>query len=268
MSELNSGCPSCNTGFTDCVCIEAERIYDSCCDKECIEDLCVTLDGPECTVDERFKIIKTKSVEVEDVCINVEPTPFNCGFYAIDITYTFRFCFELYEAPCVSPTTICGTSVYSKKAILYGGVGGNSKLFCSEGCGSATPAGTDASAPKACIQITEPIVLDAKLVSAKCSSGCGGCYCEIVPPEPEIPCCCSVPGGKQCINVTIGLFSIIKLTRCVAISIPIYDFCFPKKSCVTTSGESACEVFDKIDFPTNDFFPKALDCGGGSTCCE
>ena len=267
MSEFNCASSS-SGGFSDCVCIEAERIYDSCCDKECIENLCVALDG-SCHVDGAYRIVKARSVEVTDVCLNVEPTPFNCGFYAIDITYTFSFVFDLYETPCGLPTEITGTSIYSKKAILYGGTGGNSRIFCSEGLGSSNPTDSGTSAPRACIQITDPIVLDARLVSANCNNTCGGCVCTIAETDPtEIPCCCQTTGGVQCINVSLGLFSIIKLTRNVAVSVPIYDFCIPKKHCDTSTGESPCDVFSKIDFPTAEFFPPVLECDSSCGCSD
>ena len=45
--------------------------------------------------------------------------------------------------------------------------------------------------------------------------------------------------------------------------IPAFDFCIPDKECVT-SGDNPCELFRKIDFPTDEFFPpKASDCGCG-----
>ena len=39
--------------------------------------------------------------------------------------------------------------------------------------------------------------------------------------------------------------------------IPAYDFCIPDKECVTTT-DNPCELFRKIDFPTNEFFPPRM----------
>ncbi len=70
------------------------------------------------------------------------------------------------------------------------------------------------------------------------------------------------------VYVTIGLFTIVQIVRSVQMLIPAYDFCVPEKECVTTS-DNPCELFRRIDFPTNEFFPpRATDlpdsgCGCG-----
>ena len=40
--------------------------------------------------------------------------------------------------------------------------------------------------------------------------------------------------------------------------VPVYDFCIPDKECVTTNDDP-CELFKKIKFPINEFFPPKLD---------
>ena len=48
--------------------------------------------------------------------------------------------------------------------------------------------------------------------------------------------------------------------------VPVYDFCIPDKECVT-SADDLCELFKKIKFPVNEFFPPRLediDCAGGT----
>jgi len=48
--------------------------------------------------------------------------------------------------------------------------------------------------------------------------------------------------------------------------IPAYDFCIPGKECVTTS-DNPCELFRRIDFPTDEFFPpKVAEHGNGCGC--
>ena len=39
--------------------------------------------------------------------------------------------------------------------------------------------------------------------------------------------------------------------------IPAYDFCIPEKECVTTS-DNPCEMFSRLEFPTNEFFPPTV----------
>ncbi|MEG0614331.1 MAG: hypothetical protein RR540_01135 [Oscillospiraceae bacterium] len=252
-----------NDCFKEAVCIEAQRIFDSCSDKDCLADLPVKLD-PCYEIDENVTIVKSKCVEVSDVCVNVEPIPFNKGFYSVDITYTFRLALETYEKACEAPSIVYGTAVFCKKVILFGSVG-NTKTFCSNGDKFSTTnvCGCEVSLPKACVQVVEPMVLDAKLV---CKSKC---YCENeMMPEMSKNCCqCERPKRRH-ITVTLGLFSVIQLTRAVSVLVPIYDYCIPRKEC-TGLSDSPCEIFDKIKFPTDEFFPPALqsdddDCSCGS----
>jgi hypothetical protein len=52
--------------------------------------------------------------------------------------------------------------------------------------------------------------------------------------------------------------------------IPVYDFCIPEKQCEDTT-DHPCDVFRKIQFPTDEFFPPrqsdCADCFGCGTGC-
>ena len=59
------------------------------------------------------------------------------------------------------------------------------------------------------------------------------------------------------------MFSIVQLEREVPMMIPVYDYCVPDKECVATADDP-CELFRKIKFPVNEFFPPRLtelECG-------
>ena len=53
--------------------------------------------------------------------------------------------------------------------------------------------------------------------------------------------------GNKSVFVTIGLFTIVQITRNVQMLIPAYDFCIPGKECVTTS-DNPCEVIPQNRF--------------------
>ncbi|MDY4813068.1 MAG: hypothetical protein SO152_04370, partial [Ruminococcus sp.] len=59
------------------------------------------------------------------------------------------------------------------------------------------------------------------------------------------------------VYVTIGIFTIVQIERNVQVLIPAYDFCIPEKECVTTS-DNPCEMFSRLEFPTNEFFPPTV----------
>lgn len=64
--------------------------------------------------------------------------------------------------------------------------------------------------------------------------------------------------------VTLGLFTIVQIVRNVQMLIPAYDFCIPEKECTTTS-DNPCEMFRRIEFPTDEFFPPKVGTAAAKT---
>ena len=122
------------------------------------------------------------------------------------------------------------------------------------------------SLPKASVQVAQPVGLSARLCEGRT------CCCE---PCCRIPdCICRRYGGSFCMEntdkvvyATIGIFTIVQIERNVQMMIPAYDFCIPEKECITSS-DNPCELFSRIDFPTNEFFPpKVTDVYGDDHGC-
>ncbi len=256
MSETNSG-----SGFNNSVCIEVMRVFDSCSDKDCLEDLEVYFTS-QSDIDtiESASFIKCKCVEVVNTVFGIEPVPFNRGFYAVDITYTFSVEIEAFEGTACASKTVMGTTSFSKKVILFGS-DGNTRRFSSDDAQTCkiAPGCCYSSLPKASVTVVEPILLDCHLVTRFKNPSCCGDSCEN-------PCCQSpadgiIPSPQGCsraVYVTIGLFSIIQLSRFVTLMVPAADYCVPSKEC-STNTDSPCELFEKIKFPTNEFFPRSLE---------
>ena len=131
MSENREGCgrqvAEC---FRDGVCIHTDQVYDSCREKDCIEDVQVILTrcGQE-IVDDAINV-KVKSAEVIWVFTDLEPVPFNRGFFTVDIKYFFRVTLEVFRG-VGRPTEVEGLATFDKKVILFGSEG-NSKVFSSK----------------------------------------------------------------------------------------------------------------------------------------
>ena len=235
-----------SNNFREAVCIEAQRIFDSCSDKDCLEDLEVIFtDGAAKTIIDNATFIKCKNVEVINTYFTIEPVPFNKGFYSIDITYFFNVVIEAYTSSTTTPQTVSGSAQFCKKVILYGS-DGNAKIFRSDE--TTTPA--PQNLPIATVQVVEPIVLDAKLVTK--TLRCQDCCCPTQSVDPTV----TTPDKR--VFITLGIFSIISLIRPVSLLIPSYDYCIPHKDC-STSNDSPCELFEKIKFPSNEFFPLSLE---------
>ena len=130
MSENHDGCGRQLPSFRDGVCIHTDQVYDSCREKDCIEDIQVILtrSGQE-IVDDAINV-KVKSAEVIWVFTDLEPVPFNRGFFTVDIKYFFRVTLEVFRGVS-RPTEVEGLATFDKKVILFGSEG-NSKVFSSK----------------------------------------------------------------------------------------------------------------------------------------
>ena len=68
------------------------------------------------------------------------------------------------------------------------------------------------------------------------------------------------------VNVTLGMFTVVQLVRNVQMLMPVYDFCVPNKECVS-STDDPCEVFNRIQFPIDEFFPPRELCDNDTATC-
>lgn len=239
MSDYNFASQNgCSSGVP----IKANRVFDSCSDKDCLSCLQVTLDIGELPA--AIRIVKSRCVTVDDVCINVEAVPFNKGFYSVDITFTFTLEILGYEQACTTPTILTGTAYATKNCILYGSESAT-RTFFSDGTapsGSTDDCCNTVNLPTASVSVIEPIVLETKI----------GCAC------PVGDTCCELPsGGQRMVLVTLGLFSVVELTRPVTIMVPTLDYTIPKRECCA-DNESPSEVFEKLKFPQEEFSPLTL----------
>ena len=241
--------------FKEAVCIDAYRIYDSCADKDCLENLRVYFTESGQHIIDQACNVRIKDVNILTVYVDLEPVPFNRGFYSVDLTFFFEINLDVFLSPAACPVNVCGLSVFSKKVILYGSEG-NVKIFSSDDpCfeDSANSINTIRNLPKAICQAAQPIGLSAKV----CCSLEGSCD-----PTCHIPDSISRKYGGEFITrtngnnvyATIGIFTIVQIERNVQMLIPAYDFCIPEKECIPNT-DNPCELFNRLEFPTDEFFP-------------
>ena len=248
----------------EAVCIHTKKIFDSCKDKDCIEDLRVYPTRGCQEVIDRAVSVKAGSAELLYAYIDVEPVSFNRGFYTVDVRYFYRITADAFVG-AARPVEVTGLAVFDKRVILFGSEG-SAKVFSSQAASGALDlqALPGRSNPTAVVESVDPIILSMKLVDV-CE--CRPCDCELT----EIPpCICSCFGsdlnfgseGKR-VYVTLGQFSIIRLERDTQLLMPVYDYCMPEKECdcgSDCSQEDPCEVFRQVKFPVDEFFPPNSSC--------
>jgi len=235
--------------FKEAVCVNTPRIYDSCSSKDCLEDLQVYFTAETQTLINTAVNVKYSDAEVLGVELDVESIPFNRGFYSVDITYTFLLTLDVYQPGGALPTTVQGVAFFTKKVILFGSEGSVRSFRSGEPC---LPQN---GAPTALIQVAEPVCLGLR-------------FCDIARPAPdcayvvsESPCFpepLQTEGQEKFVYVSLGIFSIVQLERNVQMMIPVYDYSVPDKESVSGTAEDPCEIFRRIQFPVNEFFPPRL----------
>lgn len=117
----------------DAVCIDAMRIYDSCANKDCVEDIRVLFPAARQPLVDSATNVRIRDVSVITVYVDLQPIPFNKGFYSVDMTFFFDVAVDLFGGPSSCPVPINGVSIFNKKVVLYGSEG-NVKMFASGRC--------------------------------------------------------------------------------------------------------------------------------------
>lgn len=242
----------------EAVCIHTKKTFDSCKDKDCIEDLRVYPTRGCQEVIDRAVSVKAGCAELLYAYIDVEPVTFNRGFYTVDVRYFYRITADAFVG-AARPVEITGLAVFDKRVILFGSEG-SAKVFTSTGknCGSDIQGLPATTAPTAVVESVDPIILGMKLVEV-CQCRHNDNCCEI----PPAVCACFpeelVTGGDvHRLFVTLGQFSIIRLERDTQLLMPAYDYCMPEKDCdcgCDCRQEDPCELFRKVQFPVGEFFP-------------
>ncbi len=261
--KFRSGALGCEREIKDAVCVHTDKVYDSCKDKDCIEDARVFLTACGQEIIDKAVNVKCRKAEIIWVFPDVEPVPFNRGYYTVDLKFFFKITLDAYLG-VGRPTQVEGLASFDKKVILFGSEG-SAKVFESRYSYDSfdEQLWKKTNMPKAVVEVVDPLCLGAKIVDINDKLCCCGDDIDF----STIPeCVCKIFDGNLVLGgeskrvfVSIGLFSIVKIERNVQLLIPAYDFCVPQKECVASSDDSPCELFEKIQFPFDEFFPPEKD---------
>ena len=242
----------------EAVCIHTSKIYDSCKDKDCLEDLRVYLTASSQSAVDNAVNIRSRYAELLYASTAVEPVSFNRGYYTVDIRFFYRITGEASTVTNQS-VPITGLATFDKRVLLFGSEG-NAKVFTS----AIAPTNitsqmiAQSSLPTAIIEAVDPIILDLKFMDAL---QCVPSGYEIL----EVPSFISdmfdgqlvLDSSGRKVFVTLGQFSIVRLERDSQLLMPVYDYCLPDKECASIGSGSndPCTLFSRIDFPVDEFFP-------------
>ncbi len=253
----------CQSPAKEMVCIDTYRVLDSCRDKDCFEDVRVFLTEYAQELVERGAAVRAKCARIVWSYIDIDPVPFNRGFYQLTIKIYVRIICEV----CVSPGNVQeveGIAVVEKKVILFGSEG-NVSIFKSEtGCSGFCPPADrkgckkTTNLPIAVFEAVEPIILSSKVVTEPKVRCCCLC-CDDIPEGV----CCTVNGGNLCdgegdkLVVSLGFFSVVRIERPAQYLIHATEYCVPEKECIEATDNDPCKLFKNMSFPIGEFCPPA-----------
>ena len=265
MAENKFSCVPGNTPTRETVCIDTNRVLDSCRDRDCFENARVYLSDFGNEVLEHTSTIRAKSAKIVWTCINIDPIRFNRGFYSVNVRFYVKIVFE--ACVCAGRSQeIEGIAVLEKRVILYGGES-NVSVFKSHGvgenfCGCTPKESDEENEPTAIVEVVSPVLLGARVVERVSECNCCCCCCESDIPKPvlfclEAPLCFENGGegrgGERYLTVSLGIFSVIRIVRSAQYLIQATEYCIPEKECVPVEEDDPCRVFRSMPFPTAEF---------------
>ena len=156
--------PVCDlSNVRESVCIHTRKIFDSCRDKDCVEDLRFYPTAAAQEVLGASQMIKGGTAELLYVYTDVEPVTFNRGFYSVDMRFYYRVTLQV----CTGTpryTEVEGLCVFDKRAILFGSEG-NAKIFSSDTVYDEldVPGRVRSNLPVAVVEAVDPIVLSTRV---------------------------------------------------------------------------------------------------------
>ncbi|MGE4284872.1 MAG: hypothetical protein AB7G87_14360 [Clostridia bacterium] len=258
--RLRPGPIAGNPAFREAVCIQTDKVYDSCREKDCLEDLRVFLTRSGQQVVDRAVNVKCRKSEIIWVYPDVEAVPFNRGFYTVTVKFFFRITLDVFTG-VGRPTEVQGLASFDKTVILFGSEG-NAKIFESKYKEDAfdPQLWQKTNMPKAKVEVVDPICLAARFVDITDRLFTAGVDEIDLAGVPQNVCDCfdeELVAGveRRRVFVSLGLFSIIKIERNVQLLIPAYDFCIPENECIAATEDNPCDLFERIRFPVDEFFP-------------
>ena len=234
-------------------CIIAFKVYDSCRQQDC---LTANEIGPARAAQniiigneqiQEGEIIDPPSnaaaVTIDNLCVkkiiivDKSPNPFKNGFWDVDLKYVFKYRLTFREAdgtPINSP--VCANSIFNKKITLFGSIGSDLVIATDLFRSNINDSTTLKAEPFIFVE-AKAVALSAELkFQRQISPG------QDLPPEPNR------------VNVTIGLFSIVKLYHLVNLNVQSKGFCIPRE-CEAVSPLNPCDFFESLDFPMDSFAP-------------
>lgn len=188
------------------------------------------IEPPEKSASVTIERLKVKKVMIVDK----EPNSFKNGYWDIDLKYVFEYILLFREADGCPIGCIRANSIVNKRVCMFGSISCDI-VVCTDFLTQCGEAVMIEAAPFVMVD-AKGVALSAELKYHRRRGGCD---------DSSAPCR---------VDVTIGLFSIIKLFRIADLNVQSKGFCIPPER-EEPCPVDACDFFENLDFPMDIFAP-------------
>ena len=258
----------CNTGGGNNsgggeACIIAQKIFDQCRIQKCLtSDILGPARAARCAVpncndmlcegdiiippcnaaDVTIRDLELSRIEI----LRKRPNPLQEGCWDLELKYVFEYVLEFRRADGCFIGAINATNMYNLRVTLFGSTEADVTTVTDlyDCCGNSNGGPFAVAEGKA-------IALQAELRYPSCNS-CSPCSCDC-----DCGCSCGdmTLGAPVAVNVTIGLFTIVKLFRTVNMVVNSLGRCMPESCTTFSTAADPCANFEAIRFPLDMFSP-------------
>jgi len=203
--------------------------------------------------------VAVRNFYVTDVnVINKSANSLRCGYWDITVKFVFSYCLVFFNSDSDEIGTMSACNTYTTTLTLYGGENMCVSVFNElypDLCKNGPFVGVEANgmALAACLSYPCPTTVN------NCC-GCGHCGGSVQGTIVK-GCECTSPNSSTnpvAVNVTIGLFAVVKIFRLSNIGVENLGDCIPEDcSAVSPETMDPCKFFDSLDFPINLFAPQS-----------
>ncbi len=288
LTARNCSCNDSSSGAGE-TCIIAQKIFDQCRIQKCLNSdilgpaRAARSNGNSCNdmLCEGDIIVPPCNAADVSICdleldhieiLRKRANPLQDGCWDLELKYVFNYILEFRRADGCFIGCIPATNSYNLRVTLFGSTEADVTTVTDlyDCCGNSNGGPFAIAEGKA-------VALQADLRYP--SSGCDPCR----PPHGYDCDCGSTPrshgdaamGAPVAVNVSIGLFTIVKLFRTVNMRINSLGRCTPETCSATSVSGDPCRNFERIRFPMDMFSPSTepKSCCGfgpvfGSPNCE
>jgi hypothetical protein len=232
-------------------CIIAYKVYDSCRKQKCLtgKELGPASDGErKITPPSDAASVIMNDLRIEEIrVVDKKPSLFKPGYWEVTVDYTFVYELNFRDKNGRPIHHDCrGCNVYSMTVLLFGAQGADLVI------GTDLPMQNNLQAAENLRAADDAAGLNMVINSNRTFTAAPNVWAEAK--ALGLDARLNRARDEVVVDITIGLFCIIKLVRLVHLNVQSRGFCIPEK-CEEHCDIPPCEYFAGLDFPIDLFTP-------------